>query len=309
MDDDLGGAQHRGDVPDTAWQEQRLADPERPGLRLQRCALRPLAEHDEHCRRMRLAHLRQCAHRDIEAFLAVEPRHGDEQPRPLRHAELRSGTPGGGRRVHPVVDGHHLRGRQPDTLDGEVAERVGDRDDTGGTQRQQLLGEAERAGAERVVVVLRRDERGARSHRGDGAVEVAVDEMRVHEIGASGARGARDVHGEPQVEVARAGQPLVWHAGRRERLVERARCERGVVEAEEAGVHAALAQGGQQGQQVPFGAADTADAVDVQRSHAPAAGSPPSGGACGSRRARHRRASSTAAPAAASAIRKSKGTR
>ena len=74
-----------------------------------------------------------------------------------------------------------LRG-QAHPLDVEALQRPGDRDHPRRPAGEPPLDVAELPGAERVVVVLRRDERRARF--GERAVEVGVDEMRVDEVGA-----------------------------------------------------------------------------------------------------------------------------
>jgi len=80
------------------------------------------------------------------------------------------------------VDRRHLRRGQADALDVEASQRVGDCDDPRARAREAALDVAERADTERIVVVLRRDEPRAREPRGGAAVDVGVDEVRVHDV-------------------------------------------------------------------------------------------------------------------------------
>ena len=66
MDEQVGAAEHGGDVADASRQQQ--TDAERLGLRLQRLALRPFAEHDE-----RRVESGQRFDRDVEPLLLREP--------------------------------------------------------------------------------------------------------------------------------------------------------------------------------------------------------------------------------------------
>ena len=183
------------------------------------------------------------------------------------------------------MDDLDLVARQPDALDLKARERLRDRDDPRGAVRERALHEAKRARAERVVVVLRRHEPpGA-----EGAVDVGVHEVRVHEVGPAGR--VPHAHRQQWIEVARRGQPLERHAQRR---VERIGRAPRIVEAEEADLDAALRERREQGQEMALRAADAADAVDVEDVH-------------GTRRRRPSTRSKTAA--ASSARRKSVGIR
>jgi hypothetical protein len=183
------------------------------------------------------------------------------------------------------VDDLHLLGGQSDALDLEACECLRDRDDLLRTPCERALDVTERAGAERIVVVLRRHE----SPRSERAVDVCMDEMCVHEVGL--ARQPADREREPRVEVARGGKSLVRDG---QCVVERVGCARRVVETEEAHVDAELGKRRQQCQQMPFGPADAADAVDVDDLHV---------------RGRRRVSTHCNAAAASSAIRKSVETR
>ena len=89
--------------------------------------------------------------------------------------------PHAGRRLVEAV-GHddELLRRQPDPVDVEAAQRLGDADHPRRSAGDRPLDEAERAGAERVVVVLRRDERALAAD--ERAEHVGVDEMRVEDV-------------------------------------------------------------------------------------------------------------------------------
>ncbi len=183
------------------------------------------------------------------------------------------------------MDHLDLPGRQPDPLDLKTRKRLGDGDDPRGAARQRTFNEPKRAGAERIVVVLRRDEDACTER----AVDIGVHEVRVDEVCLPGRTA--NAPREGRIQVTRCIQPLVRNGRRR---VERIRSARRIVEPQEAHVDTALAQRGQQRQQMPFRAADSADPVDVQNLHA----------------LLNRRPSSRSNTAAArSAIRKSVGTR
>ena len=81
------------------------------------------------------------------------------------------------------MDDLDLVGGQPDLLDREPPHGVADRDDARSPPGQRALDEPERPRAERIGVVLRRDDAGARHER---AVDVGVDEVRVDEVGSLG---------------------------------------------------------------------------------------------------------------------------
>ena len=70
-----------------------------------------------------------------------------------------------------------------------------------------------------------------------------MHEVGVDEVGLLAPGDASDGACEAEVEVAGAGEPVVGDARRCQLDVERIGCERRVVEAEEAGVDAELAQG------------------------------------------------------------------
>ena len=91
---------------------------------------------------------------------------------------------GTGRRhgVEAVVDRLELPGRQSG-LDVEGADRVGDRDDPLHTAHQAAVDVTERAEQIPVVVVAGRDERDAQEVRGERAVGVRVNHVRMQEVG------------------------------------------------------------------------------------------------------------------------------
>ena len=90
--------------------------------------------------------------------------------------------------------------------------------------------------------------------------------------GRSRADGADDVARHARAHVEAAADVPVRDAEPVELLVEARRVGAGHVEAEEARVDAALAQRGQQRQQVPLRAADAGELVEVEDLHARAAG-------------------------------------
>ncbi len=111
--------------------------------------------------------------------------------------------------------------------------------------------------------MLRRRERGARSKCRERTVDVAVHEMGVDEIGLERTHPAGGRPGQTGVDVSRAREAAVRNVELGEPKVERLRLLRRVVEAEEVDVDATIAQRGEQREQVPFGAADAPDAVEM----------------------------------------------
>ena len=85
------------------------------------------------------------------------------------------------------MDRRQLLRRQPDPLDVEAAQRLGDADHPRRSAGERPLDVAERAGAERVVVVLRRDERALAAD--ERAEHVRVDEVRVEDVCRCRSRG------------------------------------------------------------------------------------------------------------------------
>jgi hypothetical protein len=256
MDEDVGPTEPRGHVGDSPEQVHRNV--ELAGEPPERRPLWPLAEHDQLRRRVPIADAREGPHGDVHALLRLEPAHREQDVGVGRHGRRRVLPPGLGNGVEPVVDRRHLLARQPDALDEEPGQRLRDRDHAAGSERQRPLDEPERARAERVVVVLGRDE----VSRAERAVDVGVDEVRVDEVGVPG--GAGDLDGQPRVDVSRCRGPLEGH---RQLLVERVGLPRRVVQAEEADVDASLRERRQQREQVPLGAADSTDPVNVQDVH------------------------------------------
>ena len=94
------------------------------------------------------------------------------------------------------------------------------------------LDEPERPAPERVVVVLRRDERGA-GPRAERAVDVGVDEVRVHDVGPQAGELPAQRPSEPGIEVA--GARAAARTRPRELAVERLARPSRVVEPEEHG--------------------------------------------------------------------------
>ena len=83
------------------------------------------------------------------------------------------------------------RGR-PASLE-EVADGVRDGDQPAGAARERAVDVAERPEQVAVVVVARRDERDARDARCDRAVDIAVHEVRVQQVGRLAADRPDDV--------------------------------------------------------------------------------------------------------------------
>ena len=177
-----------------------------------------------------------------------------------------------------------LRG-QSDPFDVEALQRVGDRDHARRAAGQRPLDVAELAGAERIVVVLRRDERPLAAR--ERAVDIRVDEVRVDDIGA--AQRAAEPADEPHVEVALQRQP---HRLDRKLGVERLRIPRRIVEPDKHRLDPERRKPRQQREQVTLRAADPAHPVNVRHPHE-----------------RTRSQSRTTVTAAQSAIRKSHGAR
>ena len=153
------------------------------------------------------------------------------------------------------MDDHELLRRQPDLLAVEACERIGDADHPRRAPRQQPLGDPERTGPERVVVVLGRDER--RPAGAESTEDVRVHEVRVDEIGPV----------PPQVahEPCRRVGARERHAATLELVVERVRVRQ--VEPGEGDLDAALGERGQERQQMPLGAADPRDPVGMHDPH------------------------------------------
>jgi len=172
----------RCDVRHPAEQEHAPLDAELPREREQGTALLlRRRDDDEHGV---VGQERQCADRDVDALLRHEPRDREEDSRARGHAVYRVGAPGRGQVVHPVMDRLDLARRDADPVDREAPQRVGDRDDAGRRCGERALDVPERTDAERVVVVLRRDELRAAQPGGDAAVDVCMNEVRVYHLGA-----------------------------------------------------------------------------------------------------------------------------
>ncbi len=172
--------------------------------------------------------------------------------------------------------------RQPDPLDVEAAQRLGDADHPRRSAGDRPLDEAERAGAKRVVVVLRRDERAFATD--ERAEHVRVDEVRMEDICPA----------DRAAETACRAESNVRHLAAVELVVERLRIPTvEVVQPDEPRVDSSPAQRRQQRQEVALRAADPAHLVDVDDLH----------------RVRNRSHSRSSATAASSASRKSHGTR
>ena len=99
------------------------------------------------------------------------------------------------------------------------------------------------------------------------AVDVGVDEVGVHQVGPLGADRADDVARQPRAHVEAAADRPVRDAEPVERLVEAVRVRPGHVEPQEARVDAALAQRGQQRQQMTLRAAHPGQLVEVEDLH------------------------------------------
>jgi hypothetical protein len=218
-------------------------DAEVAGERLERRTLRPLAEHDERgVGRQR----RERPHRDVEPLLLGQPRDRQQDARLVRQPARRVLAPRLGQLVQAVVDRRHLPGGQPDLVDREPPQRLRDRHDPRRQPAEPALDVAERPEPERVVVVLRRDERRSPQRRRHAAVDVRVDEVRVHDVGAQRPHEPRQ---QQRIEVARRRHP---DRRNRERPVERRRIECRVVEPDEERLDPALGERRQERQQVPL---------------------------------------------------------
>ena len=134
-----------------------------------------------------------------------------------------------------------------------------------GAAREQPLDVAERAraGTDRRCASSRRAAPGG--SRGDGAVDVGVDEMRVHDVGAEPPRQPRRAATSERGSRSRgAGSRVVRDAERVELRVERIR-RRPSSRPTNAASMPRSRERRQQRQQVALGAADAAHPVDVQR--------------------------------------------
>ena len=168
--------------------------------------------------------------------------------------------------VEAVADRHELRRVVTGALE-EGTDRVRDRDQAPGRPGEGAVDVAERPEQVAVVVVPGRDGRDSEQTGGCAAVDVGVDEMRVDEVGPFRADRAMDVARHARTGVEAAPDGAVRDAQPVELLVETREVGSGNVEAEEASVDAALAQRGQQCEQVPLGAADPGELVQVEDLH------------------------------------------
>jgi hypothetical protein len=180
---------------------------------------------------------------------------------------LRGRRRGRGRElVEPVPDRDELARIVAGALE-EDADRVRDRDDPARAAGECPVHVAERAEQVAVVVVARGDEGRARRGGRDRAVDVGMDEVRVQEVGPLGAHGQDHVPRQPRGHVEAAADAPVRHLERVEALVEAVRVRPGDVEAEDARVDAASAEGGEQGEEVVLRAAHAGELVQVEDLH------------------------------------------
>ena len=149
----------------------------------------------------------------------------------------------------------------------EGADRVRDRDQAAGRPGEGAVDVAERPEQVAVVVVAGRDGRDPEQAGGRASVDVGVDEMRMNEVGPFRADRAINVARHSRTGVEAAPDGAVRDAQPVELLVEPREVGSGYVEAQEASVDAAPAQRGQQREQVPLGAADAGELVQVEDLH------------------------------------------
>ena len=115
------------------------------------------------------------------------------------------------------MDRHELAPRYAHTFGLEPSQGLRDRDDARRPRRECALHESERAGTKRIVVVLRRHEPAC----AERAVEIGVDEVRVHDVRSDSQHGARNSRRQERVDVARGRNALVRDG---QVVVERIRC-------------------------------------------------------------------------------------
>ena len=151
--------------------------------------------------------------------------------------------------------------------DEESPHRVRDRDQPPGARGERPVHVPERAELVAVVVVARRDVRDARQSRCDRAVDVAVHQMRVEQIGTKSAEDADDVPSHPRAHVARAAHVLDGNSCLGQPRVHPRRVAALDVEPDEACVDAPCSQRRQQPEQVLLGACDAGDLEEVHDPH------------------------------------------
>ena len=92
--------------------------------------------------------------------------------------------------------------------------------------------------------------------------------MRVHEVRLLRADRPDHVTGHPRADVGAAADAAIRHVDLLEPVVEALRVAALDVEPEEARIDAGGAEGGEEDEQMPFGAADAPELVEVEHSHA-----------------------------------------
>ena len=147
------------------------------------------------------------------------------------------------------------------------AHGVRDRDQAARGTCERAIHVAERPQQVAIVVVARRNRRNAEQPRAEAAVDVRVDEMCVHELGALDPNRADDVTRQPRTHVGPAANRPMRHAQLVERRVEARRVAARDVQPEKARVDAALPQSRKEGQQVTLRAADAGQLVEVEDIH------------------------------------------
>ena len=162
------------------------------------------------------------------------------------------------------MDDLDLRRRQADLVDAEAPQRLRDRDHARRLAGHRPLDEPERPAPEAVVVVLRRDERRAARRRTRRRRRRARGACARSPARAARSRGAPGARGRGRGRAGTRSRTDSTPSSRVERLDRPG----GVVEPEEHGLDPVLAQRRQQRQQMPLGAADPADPVDVDDPHA-----------------------------------------
>ncbi len=258
-DDDVGALEHRRDGRDATEEGHRIFEPEprdgRAELRLELPFARDLEREVWHL-------LARDGERGEQHVVALDRDQAadDREPRPA--GERRRLRP----RLDAVVD--DLEARRVEALAlGEVARQPGrDRDVDVGERGDGAIGGGERLPvAERVEAVLRRDEHGyAGEAAGGQAVEVGVDEVGVEDRRPLATRPAQDPRERARVRRPREADALDGDAVRLEPCCEVLGSGLALVEHHGGDLPAALAQRGQEQQEMVLCARDPCDLDDVE---------------------------------------------
>ncbi len=168
--------------------------------------------------------------------------------------------------LDPVVDDLEVLLLEPLRLGEVLREALRDRDVHVGERRDRAVGDAEPAAlAELVEPVLRRKpERDPRQRPGELAVDVGVDEVRVQDSRANAAEIRRNLAEGDGIDVGPQPHAVEWDASRPQRVGELPGAGLVLVEHEEAHVPAALAQVGEELQEVRLRARDPGDLLRME---------------------------------------------